>query len=104
MLHLTAYRHKGFYGNSYTQNRKISVHDVLDRVQKVEMAETDITRNQLMRNGIQFISGSARFLDHMDNKTIAVLNNDEYTDYATDAQRHNKANVCKRYVCFEMTK
>lgn len=65
-------------------------------MRKVEQAEMDITRNQLMRNGIEIVHGSARFLDDPEKKTIAVLSNEESDQFATDAQRHNVANVCKR--------
>lgn len=72
--------------------------DVLDRVGKVEKAEMDITCNQLTRNGIELIHGSARFLEDPEHRrTLAVLSNDEETyDSPTDPQRHSHANVCKR--------
>ncbi|RHY23947.1 hypothetical protein DYB32_009023 [Aphanomyces invadans] len=114
VLHLTAHRHKGFYGNAYTASttgKRLSLEEILDRVKKVEEAETDLTRNQLTRNGIILINGTARFLQTEDKKTIAVrthpfqhisfsremkvLSNDSYTE-KTDAQRHNDANICKR--------
>ncbi|RHZ02801.1 hypothetical protein DYB31_004630 [Aphanomyces astaci] len=98
VLHLTAHRHKGFYGNAYTASttgKRLSLEEILDRVKKVEDAETDLTRNQLTRNGIILINGTARFLPTEDKKTIAVLSNDSYTE-KTDAQRHNDANICKR--------
>ncbi|KDO22067.1 hypothetical protein SPRG_12054 [Saprolegnia parasitica CBS 223.65] len=97
VLHLTAHRHKGFYGNAYsaTSGKRMSIQDILDRVQKVESAEMDLTRNQLLRNGIYLINGTARFLPDADKKTVAVLSNDSYTE-ATDGQRHSDANICKR--------
>ncbi|KAF0695972.1 Aste57867_13244 [Aphanomyces stellatus] len=100
VLHLTAHRHKGFYGSAYsaggsTTGKRLSVDEILDRVKKVEEAETDLTRNQLSRNGIQLINGTARFLPTEDKKTIAVLSNDSYVE-KTDAQRHDDANICKR--------
>ena len=94
ILHLTAYRHKGFYGDAYSQTRNIEMEDILDRVKKVEFAEMDIIRNQLMRNGIHLIHGSARFLEA---NTLAVLDDKVAgKESATDAQRHNTANVCQR--------
>jgi len=98
VLHLTGHRHKGFYGNSYSfaSGKSVSLEDILDRVKKVEDAETDVTRNQLLRNGVRLINGTARFLPDPEKKTIAVLSNDQYEE-ATNAQRHNDADICKRY-------
>ncbi|CAK4072987.1 unnamed protein product [Aphanomyces euteiches] len=98
ILHLTAHRHKGFYGNAYSASpagKRLGLDEILDRVKKVEEAETDLTRNQLTRNGIVLINGTARFLPTEDKKTIAVLSNDSYVE-KTDAQRHSDANICKR--------
>ena len=68
--------------------------DILQRVKKVENAETDITRHQLMRNGVQLINGTARFMPG-NNHMIAVLSNESY-ETATDANRHSSADICKR--------
>ncbi|KAI9905883.1 hypothetical protein PsorP6_013895 [Peronosclerospora sorghi] len=94
VLHLTGYRHKAFYNGHTGPSKRIGVKDILQRVKKVEDAETDITRHQLMRNGVQLIHGTARFMpgnDHM----IAVLSNESY-ETATDAKRHSSADICKR--------
>jgi pyruvate/2-oxoglutarate dehydrogenase complex dihydrolipoamide dehydrogenase (E3) component len=64
VLHLTGYRHQGFYGRAYQPWReRISIPDLLLRVKKVESAETDVVIDQLRREGVEIISGTARFLD-----------------------------------------
>ncbi|TDH74457.1 hypothetical protein CCR75_001984 [Bremia lactucae] len=93
-LHLTGYRHRAFYNGQVGPSKRFGVEDILQRVKKVEGAETDITRHQLLRNGVQLISGTARFLpgnQHM----IAVLSNESY-ETATDTSRHTSADICKR--------
>ncbi|CAI5735216.1 unnamed protein product [Hyaloperonospora brassicae] len=93
-LHLTGYRHRAFYNGQAGPSKRFGVEDILQRVTKVEKAETDITRHQLMRNGVQLITGTARFMpgnSHM----IAVLSNESY-ETATDTKRHSSANICKR--------
>jgi NAD(P) transhydrogenase len=95
-LHLTGYRHKAFYNGQAGPSKRFGVEDILQRVKKVEDAETDITRHQLMRNGVQLIHGTARFLPG-DKHMVAVLSNESY-ETATDAKRHTSADICKRYV------
>ncbi|CAM9371066.1 unnamed protein product [Heterosigma akashiwo] len=67
VLHLTGYRHQGFYGKSYQPWRKrIRVPDILARVKRVEADETDIIRDQVQRNGVELVTGTARFLPNPD--------------------------------------
>jgi NAD(P) transhydrogenase len=98
-LHLTAHRHRSFYDGESEPKKRFGIEDVLQRVRKVESAETDITRHQLLRNGIELINGTARFLPDPSMKMVAVLSNDSY-DTPTDTKRHTSADICKRYVCF----
>ncbi|RQM14131.1 hypothetical protein DD237_006386 [Peronospora effusa] len=93
-LHLTGYRHKAFYNGQAGPSKRFGVVDILQRVKKVEDAETDITRHQLMRNGVQMINGTARFMPG-NNHMVAVLSNESY-ETATDANRHSSADICKR--------
>lgn len=96
VLHLTAYRHKEFYdGSFYNYSKRVGIEDILDRVRKVERSETDIIRSQLLRNGVELINGTARFLSDPNKKTVAVLSNETYQT-ATDPTRHQTADICKR--------
>lgn len=94
-LHLTAYRHRSFYEGQSSPAKRFGIEDILQRVKKVEHAETDITRHQLLRNNIELINGTARFLPDAGKNMVAVLSNDSYTT-ATDAKRHSSADICKR--------
>jgi NAD(P) transhydrogenase len=43
VLHLTGYRHHGFYGRShFMSNRRATLNDILQRVQKVEDQEAEV--------------------------------------------------------------
>lgn len=101
-LHLTAYRHRSFYDGQSSPTKRFGIEDILQRVKKVEHAETDITRHQLLRNGVELINGTARFLPSPDKNMVAVLSNDSYTT-ATDAKRHSSASICKRCVCIYLS-
>ncbi|KAF1331649.1 putative Soluble pyridine nucleotide transhydrogenase, partial [Globisporangium splendens] len=94
-LHLTAYRHRSFYDGQSSPTKRFGIEDILQRVKKVEHAETDVTRHQLLRNNVELINGTARFLPDASKNMIAVLSNDSYTT-ATDAKRHASADICKR--------
>src|ERR1700742_4652176 len=61
VLELSGYRSREFYGASYTVKQNITIQDLLVRTNKVIHHEIDVTRHQLMRNGIELISASATF-------------------------------------------
>lgn len=96
-LHLTAYRHRSFNDGQSSPMKRFGIEDILQRVKKVEHAEMDITRHQLLRNSVELINGTARFLPSPDKNMVAVLSNDSYMT-ATDAKRHSSASICKRCV------
>lgn len=96
-LHLTGYRHRSFYDSSSSPSKRLGIEEILQRVKKVETAEMDITRHQLMRNNVELIHGTARFLPDDNKNMVAVLSNDSY-ETATDAKRHSSADICKRCV------
>jgi NAD(P) transhydrogenase len=51
------------YGESYRLKEKITLRDLLLRVEPVVRHEIDVTRNQLMRNGIELVHAGASFID-----------------------------------------
>src|SRR5258708_7277389 len=61
VLYLSGYRERSFYGDSYTVKSGITMADLLARCTHVMQHETDITRHQLQRNGIEVIGATARF-------------------------------------------
>ena len=69
VLYLTGYRQRGFYGKGFIRRDEFSSVDILDRVTKVEDWETQTILDQLQRNRIHCIQGTARFLD---SKNIEV--------------------------------
>ncbi|DAZ94990.1 TPA: hypothetical protein N0F65_000622, partial [Lagenidium giganteum] len=95
ILHLTGHRHRSFYDGKSSPKKRFGIEDILQRVRKVEGAETDITRHQLIRNGVELVNGTARFLPDPNKNMVAVLSNDSY-ETATDGRRHTRADICKR--------
>jgi NAD(P) transhydrogenase len=63
ILYLSGFREKSFYGRDYAVSKDIGVADLAFRVQKVMAREMEIVRNQLERNRVTILSGSARFVD-----------------------------------------
>jgi NAD(P) transhydrogenase len=63
ILHLSGFRQRTFYGRDYVVSGRISAHDLAHRVQAVVVRETEVVRNQLRRNGVVSLAGTARFVD-----------------------------------------
>ena len=63
VLHLSGYYYQNIYGINYRVKEKITMADLLFRVQHVIKTEVDVTQAQLSRNGIELISGVAQFID-----------------------------------------
>ncbi|KAG7383847.1 dihydrolipoyl dehydrogenase [Phytophthora pseudosyringae] len=60
VLHLSGYRHHGFYGKSYSM-KTVTIEDILHRVQRVVSSEEDVVRAQLKAARVDVIPGFARF-------------------------------------------
>jgi NAD(P) transhydrogenase len=80
VLDLSGYRSREFYGASYTVKQNITIQDLLVRTNKVIQHEIDVTRHQLMRNGVEVISATATFcgpetvrLDFIDGSTARTV-------------------------------
>src|SRR5262245_11058285 len=63
VLHLTAFNERQVYGNSYAVKQNITMGDLLYRCQHVVRSEVDVISNQMRRNGVKVLPGSASFLD-----------------------------------------
>lgn len=61
VLYLTGYRQRAFYGRDYKLKEEISVADLSERVKTVVDREMTVIREQLGRNGVTIINGTARF-------------------------------------------
>jgi NAD(P) transhydrogenase len=62
VMHLTGLRHRDHYGASYRVKDDITVQDLGAETEHVVGREADIVRDQLMRNHVRLLNGSARFL------------------------------------------
>ena len=63
ILYLSGFRQRTFYGKNYVVSDSISAKDLAHRVNAVVSRQTEVVRNQLRRNGITTLAGTARFVD-----------------------------------------
>lgn len=63
VLDLSGYREREFYGLSHTVRQRITMEDLLARVDAVVRHEIDVTRHQLLRNRVDVVSSAAAFVD-----------------------------------------
>lgn len=63
VIDLSGILERTFYGVSYTGKQNITAADLLLRIDKVVQHEIDVTRHQLMRNGVELIPATATFFD-----------------------------------------
>jgi NAD(P) transhydrogenase len=63
VIHLSGFNYQAIYGMNYRVKDKISMSDLLFRVQYVIRTEIDVTRAQLSRNNIEMLTGQASFVD-----------------------------------------
>lgn len=61
VLHLTGYRHQGFYGRSYMPKKNIQMSDILHRVGHVVRAERDVVKETIKNFQIDLLEGMASF-------------------------------------------
>ena len=62
-LHLTGYRERNVYGESFAVKQNITMSDLLFRTDYVMKHEADVLRSQLARNRLELINGNASFVD-----------------------------------------
>src|SRR4249919_2022582 len=53
VMHLSGYNYQNIYGVNYRVKDKISIADLIFRVQHVIKTEIDVTQAQLSRNGVE---------------------------------------------------
>jgi NAD(P) transhydrogenase len=63
VLHFSGYRYRSIYGINYRVKEKITMPDLLFRVQHVIRTEVDVAQAQLARNGVEVLTGVASFID-----------------------------------------
>ena len=80
VLHFSGYRYHQIYGINYRVKEKITMADLIFRVQHVIRTEVDVTQSQLMRNNIEVLTGIASFVD---STHVAVANSSGTLEYET---------------------
>jgi NAD(P) transhydrogenase len=63
VLNLSGWRERGFYGRAYRVKRDISAEDLNRRLAITLDHEVEILEHQFSRNGVNTVTGKARFLD-----------------------------------------
>ncbi len=63
VIYLSGYRMKEIYGASYAVKEHITMADLLYRVDFVIKHEIDVTRHQLLRNGVELYAAEAAIVD-----------------------------------------
>jgi NAD(P) transhydrogenase len=63
VLFLSGLRQRSLYGASYRVKKDITFEDLAQRCDHVVKAEQEVIQNQLIRNSVDFIVGTASFLD-----------------------------------------
>ncbi|MGD0140552.1 MAG: Si-specific NAD(P)(+) transhydrogenase [Tepidisphaeraceae bacterium] len=61
VLHLTGLNRRSLFGESYRVKRTITIADLIYVSEQVVHTELDLIRNQLERNGVELIWGTAKF-------------------------------------------
>jgi NAD(P) transhydrogenase len=74
VIYLAGLGQRELYGASYRVKDRISIEDLSYRTQRVIEQETNVVRDQLLRNYVDIISGTARFLSP---QNIEVVQDDE---------------------------
>lgn len=73
VVFLSGYRQRSIYGAGYRVKSEISMADLTFRCNRIMQTEIDVIKNQLMRNHIELLSGTASFVnDH----TVAITSYD----------------------------
>jgi NAD(P) transhydrogenase len=63
VLNLSGWRERGFYGRGYRVKKDIQATDLVQRLHKTLDHEVEVLQHQFMRNTVQSIFATARFLD-----------------------------------------
>lgn len=66
ILHLTGYRQRDVYTESFRQKRRITIDQLRRKLEKVTEHELDVVQSQLERNGVDVVTGEARFVGSHD--------------------------------------
>lgn len=62
VLYLTGWKQRGFYGRGYRLKKGLTVEDLMERLDITVRHEIEVIRDQLLRNGVEVVEGSARLI------------------------------------------
>lgn len=82
VLHLTGFNERSVYGHGYSVKQDITMADLLYRCRHVVKCEMDVIRNQMSRNNVTMLFGTASFVD---SNTLHV----EHGDNASEVRASN---------------
>lgn len=83
LIYLSGYREHLIYGISYTVKQKITMKDLLTRVDPVVRHEIDVMRHQLLRNGVDLKMALGSFIDP---HTVQLTSDDGHSKSTITAQ------------------
>ncbi len=81
VMHFSGYNYQNIYGVNYRVKEKITMADLIFRVQHVIKTEIDVSHAQLSRNGVETLWGKASFVDP---HTVRVENPRVSADYRAE--------------------
>jgi len=81
VVHLSGYAYRDIYGVSYRVKDKITMQDLMFRVQHVIKTEVDVITAQLSRNNVEMLVGIGRFKDA---NTVEVENSRGVSEYRAE--------------------
>ena len=81
VLFLSGFRQRNLYGASYRVKKDITFGDLVQRCDHVVKAEQEVIQNQLIRNNVDFIIGSASFVDP---HRLAVRQDNDADEHTAD--------------------
>jgi len=81
VLFLSGFRQRNLYGASYRVKKDITFEDLAQRCDHVVKAEQEVIQNQLIRNSVDFIIGTASFLDA---HRISIKQESEINEHTAD--------------------
>ncbi|MCH7929056.1 MAG: FAD-dependent oxidoreductase, partial [Proteobacteria bacterium] len=61
--YLAGVKQEAFYGRSYRAIDRFTMANLMARTAQVIRSEVDVVRDTLLRNGVEIVTGTARFLD-----------------------------------------
>ena len=90
VLHLSGFRERSVYGDSYAVKQHITMADLLYRCHHVVKTEVEVIRHQMSRNNVAMLFGTARFVDA---HTIRIVRGDEDIESLGEALEVKTDNV-----------